>query len=133
MSPAVGLLAFLVLTLLLLGGVVVTGRCERRLAHAVLSALAMASLAAAIAFAVKLGERFDLDAAGLIRRVHDVVAKTAVPAFAPAFATGFWALGRSERALRWHRITSYIALGLTVAAAVTGTWMILAAEPLGAL
>lgn len=129
MSPALGLVAFLALTLLLLGGVVLTGRGERRLAHAVLSVLAMGSLAAAIAFAVKLGERFDLDAAGAIRRVHDVVAKAAVPAFAPAFATGLWALGGSQRALRWHRITAYFALFLTVAAAVTGTWMILAAEP----
>lgn len=129
MSPAAGFVTFLAVTLAFLGGVVVTGFRARRRQHIPLVIGAVASLGATIWFAERLGEEYDLDAAGLIKPVHLNLAVISTAAYLLPVATGLATLKRP--ALRpLHRKAAFLVLGLTVLTAVTGTWMILAAEPL---
>jgi len=129
MSPLVGLLTFLGLTLLLLGGVVATGYAARRRRHIALVVLAMGSLVTTIWFAEKLGTTYDLEAAGWIYPVHLCLAKTTTACYLLPLVLGPLTIRKPEL-LPWHRRAAYLALGLTGVSAVTGTWMLLAAEPL---
>jgi len=131
LSPELGFVVFLVLTLALLGVVVVTGFAARRRVHLTAVLLAVASLGTTIYHAERMGELFDLDAAGLITPVHLTIAKLTTLAYLAPVVTGILTI----RDARWrprHRVVAFVVLFLTVATAVTGTWMVLAAPRLPA-
>lgn len=129
MTPAAGFVTFFVATLALLGGVVATGRRERRVAHLVLVACTFVALGVAIYHAERMGEQYDLDSAGAITPVHLALAKATAAAYVLPLVTGFLTI-RDARHLVWHRRVAWAVLAATVATAVTGTWMVLAAEKL---
>lgn len=129
MNPALLFVLLFALTLGLLAAVVATGLAARRRLHIPLVAASVASLAVTIWAAERLGRFYDLAAAGAIMDIHLVVAPAATLAYLLPLATGIWTL-RDPTRRRLHRTCALIALALTVLAAVTGTWMILAAEPL---
>ena len=70
MTPVVGFLLFLGITLILLGCTVVTGLRAKRKPHLVFVVLSVASLGVTIYYAEKLGELYDLDSAGLRAQVE---------------------------------------------------------------
>ena len=129
MSPATGLLAFLALTLALLGTVVWTGLRKRRRTHLTLVLAALGSLTTTIVFAERLGRLYDLEAAGAIYPLHLLIAKLTTAAYLLPVVTGLLTIRRQER-IRWHRRCAFLVLGLTVLTAITGSWMLLAAERL---
>jgi hypothetical protein len=124
-----GFVLFLVLTVALLGAVVWSGLRARRRLHLACVALTLAALATTIVFAERMGAHYDLASAGAITSVHLALAKLTTLAYLAPLATGVLTL-RNSRWRRSHRIAAFCVLGLTVATAVTGTWMILAAERL---
>jgi hypothetical protein len=126
MSPERGFVVFLALTLALLGLVVATGLRAVRRVHLTAVALAVASLGTTIFFAERMGDHYDLAAAGTITPVHLTIAKLTTLAYLAPLVTGIL----TTRDARWrarHRVCAFTVLGLTVATAVTGTWMVLAA------
>lgn len=129
MTPDVGFVAFLALTLVLLGLVVATGLRARRRWHIPLVACALAALGTTIYFAEKMGEHYDLASAGPITRIHLWIAKITTLAYLLPVATGIRTIF-DARMRRWHRRVAFLVLALTVVTAITGTWMILAAERL---
>lgn len=131
MSPLGGFIGCLSLTVALLVGVTLTGRAARRRAHVTLVICALASLGVTIYFAEELGEHYDLEAAGRITPVHLALAKVTTLAYLLPLVTGYLTTRRAEL-LRWHRPCAYLVLCLTLLTAVTGTWMLLAAERLPA-
>jgi len=129
MSPEWGFVGFLALTLLLLGAVVATGLAARRRPHLTFVVLAVASLGVTIFFAERMGDHYDLDSAGWITPFHLWLAKATTLAYLLPLITGIL----TWRDARWkprHRGVAFLILGLTVATAVTGTWMLLASERL---
>lgn len=129
MTAFIGFLAFLVVTLAFLGGAVVTGLRARRSLHIPLVVGAIAALLTTIYFAERLGESFDLEAAGSIYPVHIALAKTTTLLYLAPVVSGIATI-RNARFRRLHFRIAVAVLLLTVATAVTGTWMVLAAEPL---
>lgn len=129
MSPELRFLLFLGLTLALLGVVVATGLRARRRVHLSAVALAVLSLGTTIFFAERMGRHYDLAAAGAITPIHLAIAKGTTLAYLAPLVTGILTL----RDARWrprHRVAAFLVLTLTVATAVTGTWMVLAAPRL---
>lgn len=129
MIAALLFVALLLLTVALLGADVVTGLQAKRKLHLTLVACTVLSLAATIWSAERLGKQFDFDEAGVIVPIHLTLAKIATLAYLLPVATGIATL-RSGAHRGKHRIAAFFTLALTVLTAVTGTWMILAAEPL---
>ena len=129
MTPFVGFLVFLAITLAFLGGVVVTGRAARRSLHIPLVACAVASLLTTIYFAEQLGQTYDLESAGAIYPIHIGFAVTTTCMYAVPILTGIVTL-KKPRLRKFHAAVAWLVIGLTVITAVTGTWMLLAAEPL---
>jgi len=129
MSPEQGFLGFLALTLVLLGLVVLTGLRARRRVHLLCVSLALGALGVTIWFAEQVGEHYDLEAAGWITPVHLALAKGTTLLYLLPLVSGVltW---RDARWKPWHRRFAFSVLGLTVLTAVTGTWMLLAAERL---
>lgn len=127
MTAEGGFVACLALTLVLLGAVVWTGLRARRRLHLPCVAATLAALASTIYFAVEMGAHYDLAAAGLITPVHLWLAKGTTLAYLAPLVTGVRTL-RDPRWRRRHRLCAFVVLALTVATAVTGTWMLLAAE-----
>lgn len=121
--------AALVVTVGLLGAVVVTGLRAARRAHLTLVACTVVSLAVTIYFAEKLGELYDLDAAGWITPVHLALAKVATLSYLAPIVTGVMTI-RDARHRRMHGKVALTIVALTVLTAITGTWMVCAAEPL---
>ena len=95
----------------------------------ILVALAVASLGTTIYFAEQLGRLYDLDAAGWITPVHLTLAKVTTFAYVAPIFTGFRLLKDPTWRPR-HKRMAFLVLGLTLLTAATGTWMILASEPL---
>lgn len=129
MSPERGFVVFLALTLALLGIVVATGLAARRRVHLTAVALAVLSLGTTIFFAERMGDHYDLAAAGRITPVHLAIAKLTTLAYLGPVVTGVLTI----RDARWrprHRVCAFLVLAMTVATAVTGTWMVLAAPRL---
>lgn len=131
MSVEQGFLTFLVLTLACLGLVVVTGLKAIRRLHLTAVIAAVACLGITIFFAEKMGDHYDLDSAGLITPVHLFIAKACTLAYLGPVVTGILTWRDAGRYRRLHRTLAFTVLGLTVATAVTGTWMLLASERLG--
>ena len=129
MAPQVGFPLFLVVTVLLLACVVITGVKARLRPHLVLVALAMASLGTTIWFAEQLGRYYDLEAAGPITPIHLTLAKITTFGYLLPLCTGALTL-RNRRWRRLHLACALLILVLTAMTAVTGAWMLLAAEPL---
>jgi len=128
-TSGIGFVAFLVVTLALLAGAILAGRRARRRRHLSLVAATFASLGATIYFAERLGEQFDLESAGWLYPFHLAVAKTAVLLYVLPVATGIATL-RQARWRRWHARAAWAVVSFTVATAVSGTAMLLAARPL---
>lgn len=131
MSAEQGFLAFLVLTLACLGVVVVTGLKARRKAHLAAVVSAVVCLGITIYFAEKMGDHYDLESAGAITPVHLFIAKACTLAYLGPVITGILTWRDAARYRRLHRTLAFTVLGLTVATAVTGTWMVLASTRLG--
>src|SRR5262245_23658731 len=129
MTAERGFVVFLVLTLVLLAAVVRTGLREQRRWHLGCVAATLAALGITIYFAEKMGAHYDLAGAGLITPVHLWLAKGTTLAYLAPLATGALTI-RDSRWRPRHRLCAFVVLGLTVATAITGTWMLLAAERL---
>ena len=129
MSPDYGFPLFLVLTVLLLGGVVATGLRGVLPLHLALVALALVSLGVTIFFAKRLGELYDLESAGWITPVHLTVAKLTTAAYLLPITTGVLTL-RNRRHRRVHFRCAMAVLAMTLVTTGLGLWMILAAERL---
>jgi hypothetical protein len=129
MTPGVGFVSFLVVTLAFLGGVVASGRAANRKLHFPLVAGAVLSLGVTIYYAEKLGELYNLDAAGSITPIHLMIAKITTVAYLFPLVLGPITVKKPEW-LTWHRRAAYLVLALTVLAAATGMTMILLAERL---
>ena len=123
--------ACLALTLVLLACVVKSGFAERRRVHIACVVATLAALGSTIWFAVRMGEHYDLEAAGAITPVHLVLAKITTLAYLAPLATGVLTI-RDDRWRPRHRVCAFVVLAMTVATAITGTWMLLAAERLPA-
>jgi hypothetical protein len=121
----------LLVTLVFLGLVVLTGLRARRKLHIPLVVLALLSLGATVWCAERLGEHYDLQSAGRITEIHLLLAKVSVCAYLLPVATGLLSL-RRRRMVSWHGRLAFLALGLTVASAVTGTAMLLLSDPVDA-
>lgn len=117
----------LLLTVVFLGGAAITGFKRRRSLHLTLVGLSVAGLSASIVLAIKLGEVYNLEAAGWITPVHLGLAKVATFLYVWPAATGVLTL-RDEKWRRSHRIAALSVFTLTVLATITGAWMLLAAE-----
>jgi hypothetical protein len=129
MTAATGFVLFLVITLVLLGAVVVSGKKTMRRRHLTLVVFAYIGLGLAIYYAELLGEEFDLDSAGLIYPVHIAFAKLTVLAYLLPVITGIMTIrGRCKRTT--HGGVAGAVILLTLITAVTGTWMILASNPI---
>ena len=131
MTSERGFVAFLALTLVLLAAVVWSGLRARRIVHLPCVALTLASLGVTIYFAEQMGEHYDLESAGWITPLHLTLAKLTTLAYLAPLVTGILTL-RDAGWRRRHRVCAFVVLALTVATAVTGTWMLLAAERLPA-
>ena len=129
MTPDLGFAVFLALTLVLLALVVVTGLRARRRWHIPLVACALAGLGTTIYYAEQMGEHYDLATAGVITPIHLWIAKITTLSYLLPLATGIRTL-YDPRMRRWHRRVAFLVLWLTLITAITGTWMILAAERL---
>ena len=121
--------AFLLLTVLLLLGVLVTGLKARRRSHIALVCTALVSLGVTIYFAEKLGESYDVRSAGVITPIHLTLAKITVVAYLLPIVTGIQTLRNGKRR-RLHRKFAFLVLALTVLTVVTGTAMLAMAERL---
>ena len=133
MSPDYGFPLFLCLTVVLLVGAIVTGlRAKRSMtAHLRFVTCAVLSLLASIYFAIELGEFYDLEPAEPMTGIHMGIAKAATLSFLGPLITGALTLRkRTPRRKRVHLVCALIAVVLTVAATVTGAWMLYLAERL---
>ena len=81
MSPSLGFPSSLALTMLLIGAVFMTGLRGRLRLHIPLVVATLVSLGVTIYFAEKLGEGYDLEAAGLITPIHLTIAKITTAAY----------------------------------------------------
>ena len=127
MTPVVGFLVFLVITLVFLGAAVVTGRAARRKAHLPCVAGAVICLLATIYYAERLGELYDVKTAGFITPLHLFLAKTTSVAYLAPVITGIRTM-RNSATRKLHGRVAYFVLFMTVLTAVTGTAMVLMSE-----
>jgi hypothetical protein len=119
---------FFALTVIALGCAVANGFRARRTAHVASVASAFLLLGVTIYFALELGEEYDLESAGVITPIHLTLAKVTTAAYLLPVAAGLRTIYKpATRAL--HRRLAFVALLLTVITAITGTIMILMAEP----
>lgn len=125
-----GFIGMFLLTVVLLLSVAWTGLHAQRARHLRLVVLTVLSLGVTIVFAERLGKSYDLQAAGQIYPVHLFLAKTATLSYLLPATTGVLTL-RNARWRKLHGRIAWVVILLTVAAAVTGTWMILEAPALG--
>ena len=128
MSASSGFTLFLLVTVALLGGVLVTGfRAKRRL-HIPLVVLTLAALGATIYYAEQLGDAYDLESAGLITPIHLTLAKITTLGYVLPVWTG-WRTLRDPRNRRRHRTVALTIVALTVLTLGTGLAMLLASDP----
>jgi len=131
LSPAAGFVLFLLLTLAFIALAVLTGLRALRRAHIPAVAATCASLAVTIFFAERLGELYDLGAAGIVTPIHLTLAKVTTLAYLLPIATGLATI-RASRHRKLHRRMAFSVIALTVLTAGTGLTMILLAERLPA-
>jgi len=131
MTAERGFVVCLATTLVLLAAVVWTGLHARRRLHLPCVAATLAALGITIYYAERMGAHYDLAAAGLITPVHLWLAKLTTLAYLAPLTTGVLTIRDATWRPR-HRLCAFVVLGMTVATAITGTWMLLAAERLPA-
>ena len=129
MSALPGFVLFLALTLLCLAGAVASGLRAKRKVHITCVAGALACLGLTIYYALGVGKHYDLASAGWITPVHMWMAKIATASYLLPIASGLRTIYRPATR-RLHRKLAFGVLALTVLTAITGTWMLLAAERL---
>jgi hypothetical protein len=129
MNASVGFILFLVTTLLLLTGAVITGRAARRKLHLPIVSLTIVSLCVTIYYAEQLGKLYDLESAGWIYPFHLLIAKVSATSYLVVIGSGLATLRDTARR-KTHSTIAYSVITLTVLTAITGAWMILAATPL---
>ena len=105
-------------------------RAAPRALHLVFVGLTAASLAWTIKEAYELGALYDLASAGWITPVHLAIAKVATGFLVFPIVAGVMAW-RDGRKRRMHAFLAWCAMVLIVLAAITGSIMILLAEPKG--
>lgn len=130
MTPTVGFLLFLGLTLVTLAAVFVTGLRAQRRRHIPLVVVTVVLLGVTIYYAEQLGKLLDLEQAGWIYPVHLWMAKATVVAYLLPVATGVATL-RNPARRKLHGRIAWLVLLLTILTAATGTWMVAAAPALG--
>jgi len=131
MTATQGFLVFLAITLALLGGVVHTGFRAQRRKHLPLVAGAVVALGVTIYYAERLGELYDLEAAGMIYPIHLFLAKSTTLSYLLPLIFGPLTI-RDRKWLKVHRRIAFLVLFLTVVTAATGTVMVFMAERLPA-
>lgn len=132
MSVIQAFVLFFVSTLVALGCAVVTGFKAKRRWHVASVTTVVVMLAVTIYFALKLGDLYDLESAGVITPIHLTLAKITTAAYLLPIAAGVRTIyAPSSRKL--HRRLAYLVLTMTVVTAITGTMMILMATPRGPL
>ena len=90
---------------------------------------ALTGLGIAIFFALKVGELYDLEKAGLITPIHLTLARVTTASYLWPLVT--WPLVRRGKLRpRIHHLGAYVAFALTIAATVTGMMMLYGAERL---
>jgi len=129
LSALVGFCLFLLLTLGFLAGAVSSGLRAKRRVHLLCVSGAVACLAIAINRALALGQHYDLAAAGWITPVHMWMAKIATASYLLPVVSGVRTIYHPPTR-KLHRKIAFLVLSLTVATAISGTWMLLAADPL---
>jgi hypothetical protein len=129
MDPVSAFLTALVTTVVFLASAAVMGRRRRIKPHVLLVGCAVLSLGVAIVFALRVGELYDLEAAGAITPIHLNLARITTATYLWPLATGPLA-AKGKVSPRVHRTGAYVAITLTLAATVTGALMLMGAEPL---
>ncbi len=127
MTPTIGFVGSLVLTLVCLGAAVVTGYKAKRKVHLTSVAGAVAMLVATIYYAIELGKLYDLHQDSMITRVHLSVAKVNTAAYLLPAVTGLRTL-KNPAGRKLHGKVAWAVLLLTVFTAVTGCIMLLQAD-----
>lgn len=130
MSPVTGFFVFLVLTVVALGFVVVTGLKRRRGAHVVGVVTALAFLGGAIVYALRVGEIYDLEAAGVITPIHLNLARVTTACYLLPAITGVLTWRNAERWRTLHGRLAWFVVALTLITTITGALMLMGAEPL---
>jgi hypothetical protein len=129
LTPTIGFLASLALTLVFLGCAVVTGYKAKRKWHLSSVASAVLMLVATIYYALELGELYDLESAGVITPIHLTMAKVNTAAYLLPVVTGIRTL-KNPKGRKLHGRVAWAVLILTVFTAATGGLMLLWATPL---
>lgn len=129
MTPQIGFLAFLLITVFLLGAVLLTGFARRIPAHLTLVALALLSLGTAIFYAKQLGGLYDLQAAGPITPIHLFLAKLTTALYILPLLSGALTL-RDRRHLPLHKNLAFLVVAMTLISTVTGALMLYWAVPI---
>ncbi|QDV05692.1 hypothetical protein Poly30_11920 [Planctomycetes bacterium Poly30] len=129
MSPVYGFLGALLVTVGMLVGAAITGRKRKIPMHIAFVTAAVSGLGVAIYFALKVGELYDLEKAGMITPIHLTLARVTTAAYLWPLVTGPLAM-RGKIRPRIHHFGAYVALVLTLAATVTGVMMLYGAERL---
>ena len=135
MSPVAAFTVWFFITVTLLLTAAYFGRTaarapERRKIHVIFVLLTAGALAWTIKVAYDVGALYDLASAGWITPVHLAIAKVATGFLVFPIVAGIlaWRDGKQRRA---HAFLAWCAMVLIVLAAVTGTIMILLAQPKG--
>lgn len=128
-GPEIGFLASLLGTVVMLLCAAVAGRRRRIGVHVSFVAGAVLGLGTAVYFALKTGELYDLESAGMITPIHLTIARVTTLLYLWPLVTGplVWA-GRISP--RLHRAGAWTVLALTLAATATGVAMLWSAERL---
>ena len=129
MDPTTGFLVFLALTLVALGATVLSGLRARLRLHLPCVAASVVLLGTTIWFAEQLGEEFDLESAGAITPIHLSIAKIATLAYLLPLVSGVMTY-RDRKHRKLHFVLALLVLALTVAAAATGTAMLMLSDRL---
>lgn len=131
MTPTIGFVGSLIVTLACLGVAVVTGYKAKRKVHltSVLGAVVM--LVLTIYYAIELGKLYDLHYDSTITKVHLNVAKVNTAAYLLPALTGIRTL-KNPAGRKLHGRVAWAVLLLTVFTAVTGIIMLMRADLLPA-
>jgi hypothetical protein len=126
-TPIVGFSTFLAATVVALGFVVWTGLTARRRLHLLCVLATGSGLALAIVYALRVGELYDLEAAGLVTPIHLGLAKITTAAYLLPIFTGVMTW-RDARWKRLHARLAWTVIALTLVTTITGVFMLLGAE-----
>lgn len=130
-APMTGFVIFLLLTVVLLMATAWTGKRAMRRIHLPLVACTVAGLSLSIYYALALGPLYDLEAAGWIYPLHMFLARLATFSYVAPLVSGIATIRDGRHRTLHGKIAGTVIL-LTVMAAVSGVWMILAADKVAA-